>query len=157
MSVLVQIKRTKLYSVFEDSLSNKASSAPSATPSAPTVQPQETFSRKLVLPDKEVLLDFAVVRLDQSCFCWCGVNTGTAPQLNSLVVAMTGGKSGPVATSVLGAKVSTNEDEASAMRIARRTKMVMIHFSSSFGSENTQEVRMFAEKTLVEALIGGSA
>ena len=152
-STVVNVQSTKRYSVFEYAAAGDNIGLLSKKPSSM----EEVFSRKFTLPDlRELILDFAVIRLDQSCFAWCGVSSGVnqLPNLTSLVVAIVGGKAGPIATTVLGGQFITNgEDEASAVRIAKKSKLVMVHFSSSFGSESSQEVRMFAEQCLIEVLL----
>lgn len=107
------------------------------------------FSRKLRVENgtREISLNFAIVPLDSSCLVWSGVSPANA--FDNLVVAMVGGKAGPVATSVVGG----SDDHASALRLAKRTNRV-VHFATGLGMEaGNPEVRMFVEKTLVEAVL----
>jgi hypothetical protein len=160
---MVTIVKSRLFSVFDrtsSSVQNDSGGETSVVKAhlkSTQQQPlhnerEEIFSKKIIINnEEEIKLDFLLIRLDQSCFAWCGRSSQPA-SLDSIVVGFVGSKTGPVATSILGNKFSSSEDEASALRIARRANLIAVHFSSAIGTDPTHEIRMFAEKCLVDAL-----
>ena len=110
------------------------------------------FTLKIQLANEEVLVDFVVLPLDQSCFAWCGLSSPLA-KLNTLAIGMMLNKAKPVATSIIGeAQINAAEDEASAIRIAKRAGLVAVHFGSSLGNDPDYVLRQFAEKEIVRYL-----
>lgn len=154
---MVTVLKTKLFSVIdmntnEASLSIVTSDHQLRRTQIVQTQGEEIFSRKIVINnEEEVELDFLLIRLDQSCFAWCGRHSAAA-SLDSIVVGFVGSKTGPVATSILGNRLSSDEDEASSMRIAKKSNLIAVHFSSSIGADPTHEIRIFAEKCIIDAL-----
>jgi hypothetical protein len=142
---MLSVTKTKRYSVYGVAAVENASKLNHH-------RAEESFSRKLVAGDEEHTLDFVVIKLDQSAFAWCGLRSG-APRLDSLALGMMLNKSKPVATGILGgSSFAVTEDEASALRVAKKAGLVAVHFGSSLGPDADQALRMFAEKNIIEAL-----
>ena len=142
---MVSIYPTKLYSVYEKTKMNQTRPYPSYS----EPQFQEKFSKRFILDDQELEVNFLIIPLDESYFIWAGVGPKT---LNSLAVGMmTSLTSGPLSTSILGKISQSSEDEGSSLRLAKKTNSV-IFFSTSFGIFNRPEVRIFAEKVILDCI-----
>lgn len=97
---------------------------------------------------EEVEIFFFILPLDQSCFVWCGADS---TELTSLVVAMKPQRNQTAsATAVLTNHSSSDQDLASAARLARKANQV-VHFASSLSSVEAAhpEVRLWAEKEIL--------
>ena len=166
---MATIVRTLRYSVYDDASSLQVKhfnvveeEKGSATANGNSQQTKEyryangTFTTKVILSDEDVLVDFVVIRFDQSCFAWCGLN-GINPRLDSLAIGMLFNATKPVATTVIGeTQLISTEDEASALRIAKRAGLIAVHFGSALGSDPDYGLRQFAEKQIVRYLKGDS-
>lgn len=161
----VVIVKTRLYSVYGVAGDNSTAQQQEKLPNAvqnrieaeakvnSSPSQEQVFARTLTFGDTEIIVDFIVLKMDRSAFIWCGVRQGP-PRLDSLAMALCLDKSKPpVATGVLGGTtIAVNEDEASAVRIAKKTGLVAVHFSSNLGLDTDHTLRMFAEREILAAL-----
>ena len=99
---------------------------------------------------RQVACNFVIIRLDRSCLVWVGT-ASSPPMLRRLTMAL--GKPTPVATTLFGAAQS-GQDEASALRLSRRTGLAVILGSDLDDDPEPDVLRRYCEKFIADKLSG---
>ena len=104
-------------------------------------------------------MNVLVVALNQSFVAWAG-SASEPPALESLAVATlgAGGDGARLASAAALVGADTEHDQASATRLMKRTKQMVVFGSAFVGDDVARaEARRFAEKLIVDILSSSSS